>query len=226
MKQITKSYLQFLGITDVKEDGTIFTKRGPISPVNKPSGYTVMKFSGVREDTKPHEIKIHQIVYAWHYGEVPYGKVVHHKDRNKANNSIKNLVAMTPEEHQKEHMNSTRELKCRLDIPRAWYVKKIEEAENLKTRYGASRACILRAKLRYYDAHIEDAQKKAEYKKDCMELAYWKQVFKPVNKRLWKECCTIERAIKTRGQEAWPMIKHALEVIHTHYERTSNEELN
>lgn len=216
MKQITKSYLEFLGITDVTEDGIIYTKRGPIKPGDNGRGYKRMEFSGIREGTTRHKIRVHNIVYAWHHGEIPYGKVIHHKDRNPSNNRLDNLVALTPEEHKKEH-ESTKELKCRLDIPRDWYVKKIEEAESLGTRYGASKACLLRAKLRYYDSHIEEAQEKAEYKKDCMELAYWKKVFKPVNKRLWRECCTIERAIKAKGQEAWPMVKHALEVIHKNY---------
>lgn len=220
MKQITRSYLEFLGITEVTEDGIIYTKRGQISPGDN-NGYKFMTFTGIKEGTKRHHIYVHNIVYAWYKGEIPYGCEVHHKDRNKANNHITNLLALTPEEHKKEH-ESTRELKCRLDIPRAWYVKKVEEAEKLDTRYGASAASNYRAKLRYYDAHIEEAQKKIEYKKDLMELAYWKKIFKPVNKRLWRECCTIERAIKTKGQEAWPMVKHALEVIHKHYERTSN----
>ena len=221
MKQITRSYLEFLGITEVTEDGIIYTKRGQINPGNNGRGYQKMIFSGIRENAKQHHIYVHNIVYAWYHGEVPYGKEIHHIDRNSANNSLANLVALTPEEHKKVH-ESTKELKCRLDIPRAWYVKKLEEAESLGTRYGASKACLFRAKLRYYDSHIEEAQKKAEYKKDLMELAYWKKVFKPVNKRLWRECCTIERAIEAKSQEAWPMVKHALEVIHKHYERTSN----
>lgn len=173
MKQITRSYLEFLGITHVSTDGTVFTKNGALAPRDI-QGYYALGFSGVREGAKPHNIYVHQIVYAWFKGEVPYGKVVHHKDRNRTNNNIDNLVALTPEEHRKEHGYNIRETKCKLTVPREWYVKKIEEAEALNTRSGDSKACILRAKLRYYDAHIEEAIQKQNDKRDLGMLEYLK----------------------------------------------------
>lgn len=174
MKQITKSYLEFLGITHVATDGTVFTKRGPITPRDNGLGYMRMGFGGKREGSKPHDILVHNIVYAWFNGEVPYGYQIHHIDRNKANNSIDNLVAMTPEEHKKEH-ESTKEIKCKLTVPRDWYVKKIEEAEALGTRSSASKASVLRAKLRYYDAHIEEAIQKQNDIRDLGMLEYLKK---------------------------------------------------
>lgn len=174
MKQITRSYLEFLGITHVSTDGTIFTKRGQITPGNSGRGYKIMQFSGAREDTKKHNIYVHNIVYAWHKGEVPYGYQIHHKDGNKVNNSIDNLVALTPEAHRKEH-ESTRELPCKLTVPRDWYVKKIEEAEALGTRSSASRASVLRAKLRYYDNHIEEAIQKQNDTRDLGILEFLKK---------------------------------------------------
>lgn len=190
MKQITKSYLEFLGITHVSTDGTVFTKRGPITPRNI-RGYRAMSFSGAREGTKHHDIYIHNIVYAWFKGEVPYGKEIHHKDRNKANNSIDNLVALTREEHMKEH-ESIREEKCKLTVPREWYVKKLEEVEALGTRSGSSMASHLRAKLRYYDAHIEEAIQKQNDFRDLGILNFLKKKSKENGDIVgWRQYCRL-----------------------------------
>ena len=43
-------------------------------------------------------------------GPLPFGHVVHHKDRNTLNDDISNLQSMTRSEHIKEHRN---ELKCK-----------------------------------------------------------------------------------------------------------------
>lgn len=45
----------------------------------------------------------HRVIYERHIGEIPPGWVVHHKDGNKANNSIDNLEAMPRAEHQRLH---------------------------------------------------------------------------------------------------------------------------
>ena len=47
-------------------------------------------------------------VYVWeHYnGEVPKGYHIHHKDHDKNNNEIENLVLLSAHEHQKLHGNS------------------------------------------------------------------------------------------------------------------------
>ena len=47
---------------------------------------------------------LHRAVYAMHFGyDSIKGKVVHHKDRNPANNCISNLIALTVKEHNIEH---------------------------------------------------------------------------------------------------------------------------
>lgn len=201
MKQITRSYLEFLGITHVSTDGTIFTKRGPISPGNN-RGYKYMTFTGIREGTKKHNIYVHNIVYAWHKGEIPYGYQVHHKDRNKSNNNIDNLIALTPEEHREEHLGenrtSIREEKCKLSVPRDWYVKKIEEAEALGTRSGSAMASHLRAKLRYYDAHIEEAIQKQNDFRDLGILNFLKKKSKEAGDKVaWKQYCRLIKNWKT-----------------------------
>ena len=227
MKQITKTYLQYLGIVDVSEDGKVFTKNGERKPC-------IRSKRGLRLAIKLHDsdkyaftetqgqvvILLHHIVYAWFKGEVPYGKQVHHIDGNYLNNSIDNLEALTPEEHRAKHVSlSTKEIKCRLDIPRIWYEKKLKEVQNLPNSGNKrSRLSKLKAQLRYYDNHIEEANQMNEFKKDLMELAYWKKTFKESgNKKNWHECISIEKIVKTKGIEAWPIVKHALEVCHKHF---------
>lgn len=244
-KQITKSYLEYLGITEITPDGKVFTKNGELKPSlvgrskNNPSNQEKLQvelYDSEKYKATPKykrnvhsgrvQIRVHQLVYAWFNNEIPYGKEIHHKDGNCLNNHIDNLEALTRAEHRAKHRKlqgrpvktytSTKEIKCRLDIPRTWYeseLKKLEASPITDSQRSAVYA--MRAKLRYYDNHIEEAQKLIEFKKDLMELSYWKQVFKENNnKKLWHECCTIEKMVKEKGIEAWPVVKHALDVIH------------
>lgn len=227
-KQITKSYLEYLGIIEVTRDGKVFTKNGELKPQvvggNGCNRLYVGLYDSEKYKSTPKEkrhnssglvaILLHHIVYAWFNGEVPYGKQVHHIDGNYLNNNIDNLEALTPEEHRTKH-SSNREIKCRLDIPRSWFEKKLEEFTKAGKHPAAANT---RARLRYYDSHIEEANKLNEFKKDLMELAAWKKVFKENdNKKIWHECCKIEKLVKEKGIEAEPIVKHALEVCHKYF---------
>ena len=46
---------------------------------------------------------LHRLIYEDHYGEIPKGYIVHHKNGNKLDNSIDNLELMTLEEHTIHH---------------------------------------------------------------------------------------------------------------------------
>lgn len=46
---------------------------------------------------------LHKLIYEKHYGKVPEGFEVHHKDWNKLNNDIMNLELMTKYEHRLLH---------------------------------------------------------------------------------------------------------------------------
>ena len=243
-KQITKTYLEYLGITEVTPDGRVFTKNGELKACligrskNHSSNqiklkinfYDHEKYKSVPKEKRNNssglvQILVHYIVYAWFNNEIPYGKELHHIDGNCLNNAIDNLIALTHAEHVKEH-NRMRKLKqqeaiieekCRLDIPRDHYVKKIEE---YMAKGSYANANQYKRRLKYYDSHIEEATALIEFKKDLMELAAWKKVFKENNnKKLWKECCIIENMVKEKGIEAGPIVKHALEVAHKHFGR-------
>lgn len=239
-KQITRSYLEYLGITEVTKDGKVFTKNGECKLHAKGRSknnhykqerlaikfHDREKYKSVPKEKRTTnsgqiDIFLHHIVYAWFNYEVPYGKELHHIDGNHLNNALDNLEALTPEEHRAKHC-STRELKCRLDIPRSWYEQKLKEAESVeeKTKLNYDQICNYNAKLRYYDANIDKANSLVEFKKDCMELSVWKKVFKENgNKKLWHECCTIEKIVKEKGIEAKPVVEHALDVAHKYFGR-------
>lgn len=222
MKQITKSYLEYLGVTDVTTDGRVFTKRGERKPHERSQKRLAISFYEKDNESKKADIKLHQVVYAWFHGEVPYGKEIHHIDLNHLNNSIDNLEALTHEEHRAKHRGN-RELKCRLDIPREWYVKQLEELEAIenKTKVNYDKISNYRAKLRYYDNHIKEANELTEFQKDKAELAYFKKCFKDEgNKGMWKECIKVEKVAKASSiDDAQRIIKHALETIHKHFSR-------
>ena len=233
-KQITRSYLEYLGVTDVTKDGKIFTKNGELKPreIGKGNRLAIKLHDPEKYKSVPKEkrncgsgqvdILVYHVIFAWFNGEVPYGKEIHHKDSNYLNNNLDNLEALSPAEHRAKHASmrektNIREEKCRLDIPREHYVKKIEEYEKTKDYSSVSH---YRARLKYYDNHIKEAQSLAEFKKDCMELNVWKQVFKEnKNKKLWRECVTIEKMVKEKGIEAKPVVEHALEVAHKYFGR-------
>lgn len=48
-------------------------------------------------------ISEHKFKYEKKYGPVPAGKVIHHINGNKLDNRLKNLIAITPQEHYKIH---------------------------------------------------------------------------------------------------------------------------
>ena len=54
--------------------------------------------------------RVDEHVYVWeqHFGSVPKGYVVHHKDEDKGNNDISNLELMTLSEHSRSHRLGTR----------------------------------------------------------------------------------------------------------------------
>lgn len=69
---------------------------------------THQKFDGVNyhSDKYGHYIytsKLHKAVYQYYLGEIPEGLVVHHKDWDKDNNDVSNLVLLTPSEHSIIH---------------------------------------------------------------------------------------------------------------------------
>lgn len=184
---------------------------------------------------------LHRAIWAWHYGEVPEGYVVDHINNQHTSLEdyrLDNLQLLTPKQNvTKERPESTKQIKCKMNKPKSFYENKLKHFEELyeyakinkdakKCHHLRTNIAQTRARLRYWDAHKEEykegpikmKKEKTEFQKNLMELASWKKFFRDNgNKKLWHECCTIEKLVKVKGVEAKPIVKHALEVCHKHF---------
>jgi len=48
-------------------------------------------------------VYLHREIYKDHYGGIPEGMEIHHKDHDKSNNNPSNLEALTPQQHRQHH---------------------------------------------------------------------------------------------------------------------------
>ena len=136
---------------------------------------------------KPRMVGLHRLMYAWHSKEqeVPEGMVVDHinnKHDKIEDYYMTNLQLLTPAENvAKDRKNiSTRELKCKLNKPRSFYENKLEgytlayeQAKKDKDAKAAhsliSNISQVKARLRYYDNHIEEYRAGRLVKKNATE---------------------------------------------------------
>lgn len=60
------------------------------------------KKTGYFLNTNKH-IRLHRYIWEKHFGKIPKGYTIHHKDHNKSNNDIGNLELLTVADHHKRH---------------------------------------------------------------------------------------------------------------------------
>jgi len=70
-------------------------------------GYERVSIGNGKTDMK------HRLVWKKHYGPIPEGKIIHHKNGIKTDNHIENLQLMSQREHIKIHMDEIEEGKQR-----------------------------------------------------------------------------------------------------------------
>lgn len=139
---------------------------------------------------KMRSVGLHRVMWAWFYNEVPEGMVVDHisNEHDKIEDYyLTNLQLLTPAENlSKERPEwNTSEVKCQLSKPRSFYEEKLEcytlAYEQAKKNHDAEGAhrfrtslAQTRARLRYYDSHIEEAQaiQKAKEQEEAKKKAY------------------------------------------------------
>lgn len=85
-------------------------------------------------------IHAHRWVWINHYGSIPKGMDIHHKDGNKSNNEIENLEALTRSDHLKRHWEEgrfdLRKRKEQLDKARPLQWLKSEEGKKIISEKG------------------------------------------------------------------------------------------
>jgi hypothetical protein len=197
-KELTRDYLEYLGITNVTEDAHVFKGEKELTQHETSNGYfNVQLYDPLLRQTVPMEqrtsatgelsLGVHRVVYVWFNRIQPPGLVVDHKDCNKQNNHLSNLRLMTPAENlAKERGRSTKQLKCCLTKPREFYEAKLnnylELYEKAKQEHDESAVHTLRcnisnarAKLRYYDAHEAEAQAEIKAKEEQVSKRAYKR---------------------------------------------------
>lgn len=117
-------------------------------------------------------VGLHRIMWAWFHDEVPEGYVVDHinnKHEEQEDYRLENLQLLTPAQNlNKERGESTKQLKCKLNKPLSFYECKLDsylaKYNEAKKNHDAELAHKLRsniadakARIRYYKAHIEEA---------------------------------------------------------------------
>lgn len=184
-KELTRDYLEYLGITHVTEDGLhIYKGEKELNQAETKNGYlNVLLYDPAVRQAVPMEernnstgnmsIGVHRVVYAWYNRIQPPGMVIDHIDCNKKNNHLSNLQCLTPAENlEKERGLSTRQLKCHLKKPRSFYEESVayytaeyerakEAHDEVLTHRMRSNLSNARARLRYWDAH--QAEREALY---------------------------------------------------------------
>jgi hypothetical protein len=176
-REVSKVYLQKLGVEHVSTDAKEIIVNGniviPIPTKNSKTGnrhyYNIRLYD--EENDAIFDAGVHVLNYVWNKEDKPSGMVIDHIDNDANNNDISNLQCITPAENlAKEKPNwYTSETKCKLNKPRSFYQDKLEgyilAYEQAKKDHDAEgahklRSCIsqTRARLRYYDNHITEAQ--------------------------------------------------------------------
>ena len=85
--------------TDIRNMKKHWDTRGRTGTVCK-NGYRVFSVGSRTNNKREYE---HHIVWKKFFGDIPDGFIIHHKDGNKLNNDISNLVLMSLKEHARMH---------------------------------------------------------------------------------------------------------------------------
>lgn len=66
-------------------------------------------------------LRLHQRVWTEAHGPIPAGHHIHHRDGDKSNNRLENLVCLTPAEHLAQHPHDRPFTANALDAAAAWH---------------------------------------------------------------------------------------------------------
>ena len=87
-----------IGNYQVYNNGQVWSKKHFkfLTPTKDGKGHLILQLDGKMK-------KVHRLVYQAFVGAIPKGCDIHHKDQNKNNNSVSNLICLTHKEHAKLH---------------------------------------------------------------------------------------------------------------------------
>lgn len=154
LEQVGKAY----GVTRQSVYG-LFKKRGYELRGKKPLPFVMfngLKYTPAKDGyyrrTDGDRTWLHQDVWRFYRGEIPSGHHIHHKDKNKQNNSIENLECLLPEDHARIHhfpseVAPKQCLFCGEDIKRKVFNSGIEERNQYNKRLYCSPECASKHKI-------------------------------------------------------------------------------
>lgn len=224
----TKEYLKKLGVESVSPDGkTIIVKGRVIKPVVSKSGNK--QYLNVRlydpeiraqvpkeervSSTGQLNLGVHVLNYIWQHDTTTGGLDVDHRDNDPFNNDINNLQLLTRQENlAKERDNWHKwEIKSNLNKPRSHFEDKLAKYEALYEKAKADHDAVaahkyrsnisqVRARIRYYDNHIEEAKALQAIREE-----------KEAKKKAYHEVATKKKELKAKIDSAHIYYKRARE---------------
>ena len=173
--RLTKEMLVKSGIELITEDGTVIRNGKQVIPTQNKKGYLMLNLYELDEDGNKIKMTVglHRAMWAWLYGVVEEGMVIDHRSNKHSSiedYKISNLQIITQRENTtKDRESSTRELKCKLDRPIAYYEDKLayyedlyqkakKEGDQKEAHRQRCNTCNQRARIRYWLSHKEEAE--------------------------------------------------------------------
>ena len=164
-RKLTKEELLEYGINEVTTTGKVFRHGKEVKPTIDKQGYFMFRIYAKDENDnkikipkknttrksqysyKTRAIGLHRLMWAWHYGEVPAGMVVDHKNNRHdriEDYYLDNLQLKTPGENlAKERDNWHKwEIKCNLHKPRSHFEDKLAKYEALYEKAKADHVIL------------------------------------------------------------------------------------
>ena len=169
---LSKSYLKYLGITNVSEDGRVFT--GDVERVcdgTSSGGYRQVCFT---VDGKQRVLYLHRIVYCWFNDYIPPKTLIDHVNGDRLDNRIENirLADSKLNRNNRHHKDGTFEMRCCMTKPREHYEEMLNKAKAMqKSRSRSTMISHAKAKLRYWDSHRDEYLHRSSVKLAAAEIA-------------------------------------------------------
>lgn len=220
---LSKADLEWLGITEVSEDGkTIKVGDHELAQSNISKGYkqiAIYPNSGNCLE-KQKKLLVHRVVFAWHKGYIPPNMQVDHISGDMHDNSADNLRLVTDKENKNafRSKHGTRENACSLKTPREEYEKRLARyEEEFKTAEGNRKTSVkcmistLKSNLRYYDSHIEEYLKAQEAKATEAAVVAEAKAQRKADAEIKKKLQAIATEYRLRGnKQQWHQFKGLL----------------
>ncbi|EPW7761752.1 HNH endonuclease [Escherichia coli] len=132
------------------KDGVIYSRWGnkPVSFASKDK--TGHRFTVIEVNGKRHHVSIHEAVFMFHYNRpIVEGKHIHHIDGNPKNNTISNLIELTPTQHSRIHNYQCDDPMRGIRLDRgAWKFEWYDDGNCRSRRFhGINEAMIFRAEI-------------------------------------------------------------------------------